>query len=378
MTDVTIAAGEPPVGSRTPRRILMTTDAVGGVWDYTMELTRALAPAGIRFTVLVVGPAPSERQLRDAHAREHVDLIATDLRLEWQPGGHEDQPELNAMLRDLEGDLVPDLVHVNSYANAAAGFQAPVLLVAHSCVSTWWRACRGGDLPAEWARYVEGVQQGLAAADRIVAPTQSHLDALQAVHGPQRHAEVIHNGRDANDFRPAAKEPYVLAAGRRWDEAKNIGALCAVADGIPAPVRIAGEGDLTEAPGNVAALGRLDTEALAAEMGRAAIFASPARYEPFGLAVLEAALSGCALVLSDIPTFRELWEGAARFVDPGDPQALAREIRDCLEEPASAMRLGEAARSRAAVYSASRMGESYLALYRDLVDERTRAEAAAA
>ena len=44
------------------------------------------------------------------------------------------------------------------------------------------------------------------------------------------------------------------------------------------------------------------------------IFVSVSRYEPFGLAVLEAAHAGCALVLSDIPTFRELWQGAASFV----------------------------------------------------------------
>ena len=39
-----------------------------------------------------------------------------------------------------------------------------------------------------------------------------------------------------------------------------------------------------------------------------------ARYEPFGLAVLEAAQAGMRLVLSDIPSFRELWDGAATFV----------------------------------------------------------------
>ena len=51
-------------------------------------------------------------------------------------------------------------------------------------------------------------------------------------------------------------------------------------------------------------------------MARTAVFVSPALYEPFGLAVLEAAQAGCALVLSDIPTFRELWDGVALFVAP--------------------------------------------------------------
>ena len=57
-------------------------------------------------------------------------------------------------------------------------------------------------------------------------------------------------------------------------------------------------------------------------MARAAIFVSSSVYEPFGLAVLEAAGSGAALVLSDIPTFRELWDEAALFAPPGDAAGI--------------------------------------------------------
>jgi glycosyltransferase involved in cell wall biosynthesis len=51
-------------------------------------------------------------------------------------------------------------------------------------------------------------------------------------------------------------------------------------------------------------LGRLDDEEIARELGLRPVFVSLARYEPFGLAVLEAAGAGCALVLSDIESFR--------------------------------------------------------------------------
>ena len=54
----------------------------------------------------------------------------------------------------------------------------------------------------------------------------------------------------------------------------------------------------------------------------AAIYALPARYEPFRLEVLEAAAPGCALVLGDIASLRELWDGAALFVAPDDDRAL--------------------------------------------------------
>jgi glycosyltransferase involved in cell wall biosynthesis len=119
-------------------------------------------------------------------------------------------------------------------------------------------------------------------------------------------------------------------------------------------------------PGQAHLLDRLDAEALARWMGRAAIFAHPARYEPFGLAVLEAALCGCALVLGDVESLRELWDGAALFVPPGDDAALAGALRAlCADERGRAV-FAAAGRARALRLSAARMTEAYLALYRSL------------
>ena len=46
--------------------------------------------------------------------------------------------------------------------------------------------------------------------------------------------------------------------------------------------------------------GQLTTAEVRNVINTASIYALPARYEPFGLSILEAALSGCALVLGDI------------------------------------------------------------------------------
>src|SRR5690606_35787981 len=91
------------------------------------------------------------------------------------------------------------------------------------------------------------------------------------------------------------------------------------------------------------------------------------RYEPFGLAPLEAALAGCALVLADIPTYRELWEGCGEFYPPGDAAALAAAIRGLMDAEGRRRALAEAARARAAErYSPERMARQYEALYREL------------
>jgi glycosyltransferase involved in cell wall biosynthesis len=93
---------------------------------------------------------------------------------------------------------------------------------------------------------------------------------------------------------------------------------------------------------------------------RATVFAEPARYEPFGLAALEAALSGCALVLGDIPSLREVWGNAATFVSPEDPDALAAAVNALLDDPA---RASQAARARAARYTPIAMGGGYVDAY---------------
>jgi hypothetical protein len=70
----------------------------------------------------------------------------------------------------------------------------------------------------------------------------------------------------------------------------------------------------------VRCLGPLEASELAGWMHRAAIYALPARYEPFGLSALEAAQAGCALVLGDLSSLREVWgtrRGSCRRPMPG-------------------------------------------------------------
>jgi glycosyltransferase involved in cell wall biosynthesis len=116
----------------------------------------------------------------------------------------------------------------------------------------------------------------------------------------------------------------------------------------------------------VRCLGAVDSEDVRLHFASAAVFASTALYEPFGLAVLEAAQSATPLVLSDIATFRELWDGAAIFVEPHDPVALAETLRALLTSAERRARLGELARVRAARFSARAMAAGVLRAYRAL------------
>jgi glycosyltransferase involved in cell wall biosynthesis len=359
---------------RSVGKVLMTADSVGGVWTYALQLAGELGRRGVEVTLLVMGGKPSADQAEEAARLPNLSLIGTDFRLEWMSDPDADLALAGELLLELEAERRPDVVHLNGFCHATLPFKAPVLVAAHSCVASWWRACRRTPLPREWSRYAERVAAGIAAADMVVAPTAAYLRELTALHGAPREARAIWNGRDL-PLAAVPKRQMVLAAGRLWDEAKNIRTLCGAADGLPWPVMIAGDatapsGATIETPPNVLWLGRLRSADLAARMGEAPIFAAPARYEPFGLAILEAALSGCALVLGDIPTLRELWNGAARFVPPEDAAALRAALGALQEDASEVAALGGKARQRARTYTATRMGEAYLEAYENLAAGR--------
>lgn len=118
--------------------------------------------------------------------------------------------------------------------------------------------------------------------------------------------------------------------------------------------------------------GELPRDAMRDHMQRAAIFASAALYEPFGLAVLEAAASGAALVLSDIPSFRELWNDAAVFVASQDAKGFAAAINHLAGSAPRRDLLGQRARSRAAEFTAPRQADATRRVYAEALAAHER------
>jgi glycosyltransferase involved in cell wall biosynthesis len=240
---------------------------------------------------------------------------------------------------------------------------APKLVVGHSCVASWWRAVHGAEPPQAWDRYRRRVQEGLLAADAVVAPSAAMLGELEALYGVTG-GLVIHNGSAALAVAAdVEKRPLVLGAGRFWDPAKNLVALDEAAGRLSWPVVLAGDLGAGEPPRQAASTGLLAATALAALRRDAAIFAAPARYEPFGLAILEAARARCALVLGDIPSLRELWADAAVFVDPLDPGALHAALEALIGDGARRRELAARAQRRSLRLGIDRAARAYRRLY---------------
>ena len=350
-------------------KILMTADSVGGVWQYSLELMRALPEH--QFVLATMGAPLSPAQTREVAQLPNVEVHQSSFALEWMENPWPDVEAASLWLLELARDFAPDIVHLNNYAHGALDWHAPVVVVGHSCVLSWFEAVENRAAPASWNRYREEIARGLRAANIVVAPTRAMLGELEKFYGPFARTTVIFNARDAKNFAPGTKENCVLAAGRLWDEAKNIGALARVAPRLSWPVCVAGNnrhpdgGEISLQ--NVRALGQLNAAEMRDALGRAAIYALPARYEPFGLSILEAGLSGCALVLGDIKTLREVWGDAAIFVAPDDENALQSAIAELIDNESLRDEMGARALRRARGFSPDAMANGYREVYAELV-----------
>ena len=359
------------MSERTPRRILMSADAVGGVFTYALRLGVLLTSRGIEVHLATMGPRPNDDQRRAVRQAGMV-LHESDYRLEWMEAPWQDVDQASDWLLGLERAIEPDIVHLNGYCHADLPWRVPVVVVAHSCVLSWWRAVHGEKAPREWDEYRRRVRRGLDAASLVMAPTRAMLRCLEREYGALPRAVVVPHGEPAQDSTDTRhRSDFILSAGRLWDEAKNVAALVAVAERVPFPVVVAGADQLDGNKGTpiqgIRHLGVLTPVALRHWMSRAAIYALPARYEPFGLSVLEAAHAGCALVLGDIESLRELWEGAALFVPPNDHDALAEELTLLCRNRFLRQRLARRALARARTFRPSDMVEAYLREYAGLL-----------
>src|SRR3954451_24609837 len=71
------------MADKRPRSLLITTDTVGGVWNYTLELATALVSLGVRVAVATMGKPLSESQRTQLRALPAGSVFESDFKLEW-------------------------------------------------------------------------------------------------------------------------------------------------------------------------------------------------------------------------------------------------------------------------------------------------------
>ncbi|MGA2620857.1 MAG: glycosyltransferase family 4 protein [Thermoguttaceae bacterium] len=135
----------------------------------------------------------------------------------------------------------------------------------------------------------------------------------------------------------ALPQPHLLIIGERYSGK-------AESRQFEADLRTAAGGALA---GRLHFLGfRLDVDRILSEL---TLLVHPARQEPLGRVLLEAAAAGVAVIATDVGGTREIFPPecrAARLVPPESAPALARAIAELLADPRERARLATAARGR--------------------------------
>lgn len=358
-------------------KILMTTDAVGGVWHYSIDLAACLLKEKIEVAMVCTGPEPLSTQLETVKKLQKKGLAFyhSPYQLEWMDNPWAEVDQADEWIKDIVKAEKPSLLHFNSYAPASLDWVLPVVLVAHSCVASWWQMVKQEALPRRYERYFKTVQSAFQKSDVVIFPSRGLLESCKELYGPISNPRVIYNGLAIPLADPlyeiSSKRPVLFSMGRLWDEAKNIVTLLKAAPFIAGEIFIAGSKvDNTPSPANVRFLGELSRQQILNWLKLSAVYVLPVKYEPFGLSFLEAASCRCALVGGDIPTLREIWGYSMSYAPTDDHVELARICNHLLDHPLESRKKGEEAYQIAKKYTLSRKADHYMIVYGSLTQEQ--------
>lgn len=354
-------------------KILMTTDNIGGVWTYAINMARGLKKYGVEVVLAVIGNKLTPYQKEELQDIRYRHFVAKQ---EWMENPWENVYATGKWLKHFSDIENPDILHLNSYTLGCLDWQVPVVVTLHSCVLSWWEAVKKEPAPGSWSTYHEHVKAGIQSATVVTAPSRFMMEAAEKHYGPFRKKIVIYNGMDISRYRRGEKENIIFSMGRIWDEAKNIGLLIDAARHIPWPVYIAGDNegyDKDSLPPNVSFLGQLSRQEIAGWLSKSWLYVLPARYEPFGYSFLEAALSGCVLVGGDISSLHEIWKDRMIYTSTSDPFQLAGHIASLFENTWQLNYLSRKSHLYALqAYNNEEMLGGYNKLYRSLEKSRLK------
>ena len=340
---------------------------IGGSERHLLTLLPALAERGI--DVVFVGLDDPTWNPVDFYGALRVPAMR-------MPAPRDLDPLLLARLAiRLRADVVhTHLVHGDVYGGLAATLRGARL------VST-----KHNDDPFRVGPF-RHVERGLARlSDRIVTITDAlRTFTIERVGIPAEKVETIHYGMDglpepwgenpADDVPEGAR---VLLAVSRLTRQKGIDVAVRALASLPDDTVLVVLSSTQEERESLELLARELGVArrlhllgrvpdVAAWLRRASVLVHPARWEGFGLGVLEAMLAGLPVAASNVSSLPELVvDGETGFlVRPDDPSALALGIARALEDRE---RLGTAGRERAhREFSVARMADRTAALYERL------------
>ena len=355
----------------TRHRVLLTADAVGGVWTFALELARGLADQGVETLLAVLGtrpgrgaaaggvrgPGPAAGAHRPAARVAGPGRALRRGRPPAAPGAGARVPPRHRPRQRLPrggGRLRrPGAAHrplLRQDLVAGLPRRRPAARVGRStrpaCARAWRRPTRSPPPPP-----------------RTLPPSPALWDPLPP-------ARVVPNGLDLPSPPPACAGPWSWPPGACGTRRRGSRASPPSPHGCPGRSRSrARRPPARPARACTTSAGWRRRTCTPAWRRRRSSPPPPAT-SPSASASWRPRTQGCALVLGELPSLVELWKGAARFVPPGEPEALLAALQELIADTSARERLADAARERAALYTRARMTEGYLGLYGDLLAAR--------
>lgn len=332
-------------------------------------------------------------------------------RPEWLPDPvvwHSTSPSIHPKLSALETRLreLPSLasadrldvfhspfVHVRPSLPPVVRLRCPVVATVHDVLPL---THYGRDLPWRLRTFYRWNLRRAITSDRIVTVSEySRGEILRSTHASAAKVVTVPNGVD---FPPnpdptalrslGIRPPYLLFAGS-YEPRKNLaGALeCyreVVESGLPHQLVAIVERQSGHAAGvrdqmhrlgleqRVQLLHSLSEEDLRAVYTHAEIVLFPSLAEGFGLPPVQAAACGVPVVASDLPVLREVMAGAAEFVAPHDPHAMAVAVTQLIKSEGRRREMSNAGLARAREFGIDACVRLHAALYVGMTESLPR------
>lgn len=331
----------------------------GGGQDLTRRLVGWLREAGHDATL--VGPGiegPDDAVLLGATTTIPINRSSAPVKLDPRVAG--------SVRRALSGF---DVVHVHEplvpmVSAAALAMPGPAKVATfHADPPQWVRILYRFGAPA-LRRVLRGIDVVTAVSPVAAAPLDDAAVAYR----------IVPNGIDVADYDTGPKADQRVTFLGRDDARKGLSVLLEAWPRIlaarpGATLHVLG----AERSGveGVTFLGPVSEEEKRAQLSASAVHCAPnLGGESFGIVVLEAMAAASAIVASDIPAFAYVAGDTARFVPPGDADALAAGVIGLLGEPGAAKAAGTAARERAGEFDGANVAARYIEAYEDALKSR--------
>lgn len=328
----------------------------GGVQDLVTSLARWLGEEG--HEAWVVGPGEDDDLVRGVGRSLVVPINQSAAPIALGPGIGR---RVRAALKGA------DVVHVHE----------PFVPAASLAATRTAGAALVGTFHADPSQLIRRVYRvGAPALGRIVR----RFDVVTAVSpvassalAPFTEARLVPNGIDTAAFDPRAGMPHRVAFLGRDDARKGLDVLLAawptVRARVPDAELVVAAGGRTGDGAGVRFLGGVGPGGRRELLADASIYCAPnLGGESFGIVLVQAMASRCAIVASAIPAFAHVLGGAGVLVKPGDAAGLAQALVAILTDATRRAALQEAALARVGRFDRSAVVSGYMEVYADALE----------